>query len=42
MLRELSGVVAEATQALDGYEYTKALDRAERAFWGFCDDYLSS
>jgi valyl-tRNA synthetase len=40
MLRELSGVVVEATQALDGYEYTKALDLAERAFWGFCDDYL--
>jgi valyl-tRNA synthetase len=40
MLRELSAVIAQVTEALDGYEYTRALDLAERAFWGFCDDYL--
>ena len=40
MLRNLASVVDEATQALENYEYGRALDLAEREFWGFCDDYL--
>jgi valyl-tRNA synthetase len=40
MLRNLADLVREATQALETYEYGRALDVVEREFWGFCDDYL--
>jgi valyl-tRNA synthetase len=40
MLRNLSALVENATQALEDYEYGRALDLVEREFWGFCDDYL--
>ncbi len=40
MLGTLSSVVSEATDALDAYEHSKALDVVERFFWGFTDDYL--
>ncbi len=40
MLAELASVVEDATAALDGYEYTRALERTEQFFWRFCDDYL--
>ncbi len=40
MLHNLAGVVEEATRALESYEYGRALDLTERAFWAFCDDYL--
>ena len=40
MLAALSGVVQDATAAFDGYDYARALDRTERFFWEFCDDYL--
>ena len=40
MLETLFGVVNLATQALDEYEYTDALEATERFFWTFCDDYI--
>jgi len=40
MLTQLSRLVADATQSLDGYDYARVLERTESFFWGFCDDYL--
>jgi valyl-tRNA synthetase len=40
MLASLDEVVEKATAALEDFEYTAALERAERFFWSFCDDYL--
>jgi valyl-tRNA synthetase len=40
MLARLAEVVREATAAFEDYDHAKALDVAERFFWGFTDDYL--
>jgi valyl-tRNA synthetase len=40
MLAALAEVTAKATTALQGFEYTTALESTERFFWSFCDDYL--
>lgn len=40
MLATLDDVVTQATAALADFEYTTALERTERFFWSFCDDYL--
>jgi valyl-tRNA synthetase len=40
MLAGLDATVAEATAALEGADWTAALEATERCFWSFCDDYL--
>jgi valyl-tRNA synthetase len=40
MLATLSDVVAQATEAFDGFDYARALELAERSFWTWTDDYL--
>jgi valyl-tRNA synthetase len=40
MLAQLEAVVADATEAFNGYEYNRALERSEAFLWRFCDDYL--
>ncbi|HZD18422.1 MAG TPA: valine--tRNA ligase [Actinomycetota bacterium] len=40
MLHRLAGVVGAATEAFEEYEHARALELAERFFWGFTDDYL--
>ena len=40
MLFNLANLVAESTMLLEHYDYGRVLERVEREFWGFCDDYL--
>jgi valyl-tRNA synthetase len=39
-LSRLADVVDISTGSLEAYDYTRALEHAENAFWEFCDDYL--
>jgi valyl-tRNA synthetase len=40
MLAALADVVDSATEAFEGYDYARALERTEAFFWTFCDDYI--
>jgi valyl-tRNA synthetase len=40
MLARIAHTVDEATCAFDDYDYARALERTEAAFWWFCDDYV--
>ena len=39
-LRQIGGVVLRATDALEHYDHTKALEAVEESFWSWCDDYV--
>ena len=40
MLSSLSLLVEDSTDRLEAYDYARVLERTERFFWSFCDDYL--
>ena len=40
MLSNLSLLVRESTDQIEAYDYARVLERTERFFWSFCDDYL--
>ncbi len=39
-MARLADVVREATDSLNNYEHSKALEVIENYFWQFCDDYI--
>jgi valyl-tRNA synthetase len=40
LLVELADLIDESTRALDAFDYARALERTERFFWTFCDNYV--
>ena len=40
MLYTLAELVKEVTEQFEAYDYARVLERTERFFWTFCDDYL--
>ena len=39
-MAKMAMVIRQATDALDSYEHSKALEAIESFFWQFCDDYI--
>ena len=39
-MAKMAHVVSEATENLNNYEHSKALEVIENYFWQFCDDYI--
>lgn len=39
-MSKMAAVVREATDDLNNYEHSKALEVIENYFWQFCDDYI--
>ncbi len=40
MVARLAALAAEAEQSFEAYDYARALQRSEEAFWWYCDNYL--
>ena len=40
LLSELGDLIDDCTRAFDSFDYARALERTERFFWSFCDDYV--
>jgi valyl-tRNA synthetase len=40
VLALLAQLVADATNAFEGYDYARVLERTEAFFWSFCDNYV--
>ena len=40
LLLALAELITEATAAFDAFDYARSLERTERFFWSFCDDYV--
>jgi valyl-tRNA synthetase len=40
LIARLAGVVREATDSFERYDYARALERTESFFWWYCDSYV--
>jgi valyl-tRNA synthetase len=40
LIARLADIAASATECFEGFDYARALERTERFFWWYCDNYL--